>query len=158
MFLVIYVDDFKFAGPKNNLKLGWELLRKGLSIDPECEPGVYLGCAQERKDVTMKDGRRVTTMTYNMEDFLGSCVTRYLELAGPGTRLKAVNTSFIPEETKDSHAGKPSSATGVTILCKHCRTAQAVKEVSCSWCKKAFTPERVPDEPTSRNKKKKVSA
>ena len=47
--LVVYVDNFKFAGPKNNLKLGWELLRKGLSIEPECEPGVYLGFAQERR-------------------------------------------------------------------------------------------------------------
>ena len=29
LFLMIYVDDFKLAGPKQNLKQGWMLLRKG---------------------------------------------------------------------------------------------------------------------------------
>ena len=29
--LVIYVDDFKLAGPKANLKQGWEKLRKWLT-------------------------------------------------------------------------------------------------------------------------------
>ena len=30
--LVIYVDDFKMAGPKENLDKGLEFLRKGLEI------------------------------------------------------------------------------------------------------------------------------
>ena len=33
--LVIHVVDFKLAGPRKNLKLGWEFLRKGLRVDPE---------------------------------------------------------------------------------------------------------------------------
>ena len=28
LVLVVYVDDFKLAGPKNNLNKGWELLRE----------------------------------------------------------------------------------------------------------------------------------
>ena len=33
--LVIFVDDFKLAGPKNNTKRGWALLREGLDIETE---------------------------------------------------------------------------------------------------------------------------
>ena len=33
LVLVVYVDDFKMAGPKNNLKKGWELL---------CEKWIYI--------------------------------------------------------------------------------------------------------------------
>ena len=33
--LSVYVDDFKMAGSKHNLPLGWKLLRQGLHIEPE---------------------------------------------------------------------------------------------------------------------------
>ena len=33
LFLVIYVDEFKMAGPKDNLSSGWSLLQKGLVIE-----------------------------------------------------------------------------------------------------------------------------
>ena len=75
----------------------------------------------------MKAGRRMATMTYHMEDYLGSCVSRYLELAGPSARFKYVHTPFLPAETKGSDAGRPNSADGVMSLCTHCQTAQAVK-------------------------------
>eukprot|EP00969_Alexandrium_andersonii_P185973 8216779-Alexandrium_andersonii.AAC.1 len=35
LFLVIYVDDFKLAGPAGPLADDWKLLRKGLPIEPE---------------------------------------------------------------------------------------------------------------------------
>ena len=42
--LIVYVYDFKFPGPKENLKEGWTLIRKGM-ITGEPEPiGRYLGC------------------------------------------------------------------------------------------------------------------
>ena len=52
LFLVIYVDDFKLAGPKGNLAEGWRLLRtkslvtgeKGLDIEEPAPIGRYLGC------------------------------------------------------------------------------------------------------------------
>ena len=34
LMLVVYVDDFKLAGPKENLSTGWELLRNGDPKDP----------------------------------------------------------------------------------------------------------------------------
>jgi hypothetical protein len=44
---VIYVDDFKLAGPKENISQGWKLLRADLNIEPHKTVGVdetlYLG-------------------------------------------------------------------------------------------------------------------
>ena len=47
MFLVIYVDDFKMAGPAGNLQRGWEVIAKGLKIEPPGPLGLYLGCKHE---------------------------------------------------------------------------------------------------------------
>eukprot|EP00972_Heterocapsa_arctica_P112592 16432675-Heterocapsa_arctica.AAC.1 len=47
LHLVIYVDDFKLAGPTCNLKKGWSLLMEGLTIEPPTPVGVYLGCGHE---------------------------------------------------------------------------------------------------------------
>ena len=33
LFLVVYVDDFKLAGPATSLAQGWKLLREGLDIE-----------------------------------------------------------------------------------------------------------------------------
>ena len=41
---MIYVDDSKMAGPKQNLAQGWEMLRSKLNIEPETDLGLYLGC------------------------------------------------------------------------------------------------------------------
>ena len=69
LMLVVYVDDFKLAGPKENMAQGWALLRgetaqavgakarskdgpKGLGIEPEAtisETGTtFLGCIQKK--------------------------------------------------------------------------------------------------------------
>ena len=44
-------------------------------------------------------------MTYNMEDFLSSCVDRYLELAGNGVKLHTVSTPFLVEDQGTSVQG-----------------------------------------------------
>ena len=107
LFLVIYVDDSKMAGPKGNLSNGWYLLQKGLVIETPVPIGVYLGCRHE--EGTMKVGDIVArTMTYNMEDFLTSCVDRYLELAGDGVKLRIVTTPFLVEDQGTSPQGAPS--------------------------------------------------
>ena len=42
--LIVYVDDFKLAGPAANRIEGWKLVRKGITTG-EPEPiGRYLGC------------------------------------------------------------------------------------------------------------------
>ena len=35
---------------------------------------MYLGCNQSKGNVTLGNGHRVTTVTYDMEQFLRSCV------------------------------------------------------------------------------------
>ena len=122
VFLVIYVDDFKMAGPKSNLSSGWSLLQKGLVIETPVPIGVYLGCGHE--EGTTKVGDIVArTMTYNMEDFLTSCVDRYLELARNGVKLRSVATPFLVEDQGISPQGAPS---------------QSGPFSECPWCKHSF--------------------
>jgi hypothetical protein len=45
LFLVVYVDDFKMAGPTKNLSQGWSLIRKGVKTDDPQPLGKYLGCS-----------------------------------------------------------------------------------------------------------------
>ena len=47
LFLVVYVDDFKMAGPRDKLDKGWPLIRRGLDIELPGPIGVYLGCSHE---------------------------------------------------------------------------------------------------------------
>ncbi|MFM7985569.1 MAG: hypothetical protein ACKPKO_40275, partial [Candidatus Fonsibacter sp.] len=79
--LSVYVDDFKMSGPKGNMIAGWQALRGGLHIELEQRIGdkgaVYLGCRHVVKSLKLASGRVVTTMTYDMEDFLRSCIERY---------------------------------------------------------------------------------
>ena len=44
LYLVVYVDDFKMAGPSGNLAKGWSLIRKGVSTELPTPTGKYLGC------------------------------------------------------------------------------------------------------------------
>ena len=70
LFLVVYVDDFKLAGPRKNLAEGWRLLRMHLSIEPAKPIGLYLGCHHVLSTVRHSEGASVVVLQYNMEDFL----------------------------------------------------------------------------------------
>ena len=49
LFLMVYVDDFKMAGPEDRLEKGWELVREsGLKIEDPTPPGLFPGCVHER--------------------------------------------------------------------------------------------------------------
>ena len=60
-------------------------------------------------------------MTYDMEDFLTSCVDKYVELAGADADLRAYPTPFIREEHSESQAG--SRCEGPCVECPFCRYA-----------------------------------
>ena len=95
LLLIIYVDDFKMAGPESNLEAGWALLRTKLNIGPEGPLGMYLGCNQRREQMTLYGGILANVVIYDMESFLEQCVQRYVEVAPKGTKLKeAKNTVF----------------------------------------------------------------
>ena len=53
LVLVVYVDDFKMAGPQKNLAQGWSMLRTRLKIEPETGLDMYLGCNQSKGNVTL---------------------------------------------------------------------------------------------------------
>ncbi|CAE7357742.1 GIP, partial [Symbiodinium pilosum] len=44
LLLVIYVDDFKMAGPEGNLDKGWETINSVIDMDPAELFGRYFGC------------------------------------------------------------------------------------------------------------------
>ena len=43
LFLVLYVDDFKLAGPKANLAEGWKIITSGLHMQPPTALVYFLG-------------------------------------------------------------------------------------------------------------------
>ena len=70
LFLVIYVDDFKLAGPEANVAKGWAALRRGLSIEAEervSESCVsYVGCKLTKSVHRTTEGQMATALTYEM--------------------------------------------------------------------------------------------
>ena len=77
LMLVVYVDDFKLAGPKGNLGPGWDLIRKGVRTEDPTPAGKYLGCDHQIGEVHTHQG----------EDPLDACergVPRCLPAGGFG--------------------------------------------------------------------------
>ena len=123
---MIYVDDFKLSGPKQNMKEGWAKLRKGLSIETEKSltfeegviSGTYLGCEQEIRRTKMPDGKVITSFSYSMESFLGSCVDRYLELAPQALSLSLSPRPFS-QRTRKTGPPVVLAKTPVRLLSAH---------------------------------------
>ena len=44
LLLVVYVDDFKMSGPKENMPKGWDLIASKIDMDKPGEVNRYLGC------------------------------------------------------------------------------------------------------------------
>ena len=126
LLLVIYVDDLKLAGPSENLAKGWEMLRTVLRIEPETDLGLYLGCVLSQGETQLHNGKKVKTITYNMEGLLKLSVEKYLDIIGKDTKLKKVSTPGLPEETKRSPYRAPSDGK---------------RKVECPWCAHSFDPE-----------------
>ena len=126
LLLVIYVDDLKLAGPSENLAKGWEMLRTVLRIEHETDLGLYLGCVLSQGETQLHNGKKVKTITYNMEGLLKLSVEKYLDIIGKDTNLKKVSTPSLPEETKCSPYRAPSDGK---------------RKVECPWCAHSFDPE-----------------
>mgnify|MGYP007023072079 CR=1 FL=1 len=113
--LIIYVDDFKLSGPEDKLQLGWDLISKGLNIEPPAKLGLYLGCKHEESVRILPDtGKSVRVMEYNMEDFLRSCVDRYRELTGVHYMRQAA-TPFLAEPTGPDFTDGPNTVTNEEV-------------------------------------------
>ena len=59
LLLVIYVDDFKMAGPEGNLDKGWETINSVIDMDPAELFGRYFGCNhhEQRQVMLSRDDR-----------------------------------------------------------------------------------------------------
>ena len=85
VLLVVYVDDFKLAGPTTGVTKGWALLRRGFSIETEervlSNGTTYLGCKQFQSTHRRASGQVATALTYDMSNFVDSCIDRYKQLS-----------------------------------------------------------------------------
>ena len=116
LVLVVCVDDFKMAGPQKNLAQGWSMLRTRLKIEPETGLDMYLGCNQSKGSVTLGNGHRVTTVTYDMEQFLRSCVDRYLEVAGDVKLNQVVTPELARKEPVRGHLAPHAASVLMKLL------------------------------------------
>ena len=103
LLLVIYVDDLKLAGPSENLAKGWEMLRTVLRIEPETDLGLYLGCVLSQGETQLHNGKKVKTITYNMEGLLKLSVEKYLDIIGKDTKLKKYQLQAFQRKRKAAH-------------------------------------------------------
>jgi hypothetical protein len=95
MFLVVYVDDFKLAGPAKHMAEAWVAIRQGIVMEDPAPAGLYLGCKHELSDRVLPCRTTpVRTIEYNMEEFLRSCVERYQRLSGIA-HMRLVPTPFL---------------------------------------------------------------
>ena len=109
MFLVVYVDDFKLAGPKSLMKGCWDAIRRGIRAEDPFPVGKYLGCDHVTSlRVDPKSGAKLRVMEHDMSDFMRSCVGRYVELAGvERSSLRKASTPFLAEVREPSPARDP---------------------------------------------------
>ena len=112
LLLIIYVDDFKLAGPEKNIDAGWALLRSKLNIGPEGPLAMFLGCNQRRDTIKLHGGILANVVIYDMESFLEQCVLRYLEVAPKGTKMREAKTPFLHDEGKHGPSRDPTKIKG----------------------------------------------
>ena len=116
-FLVVYVDDFRMAGPEKSLPKMWEAIRGRIKLGETERSGKFLGCectlltrefpagGDPWRDFTPAPGMKLITancIEYNMEHFLSQSVDIYCTLAKISrASLKKVSTPFIDEAQAD---------------------------------------------------------
>jgi hypothetical protein len=118
LLLTIYVDDFKLAGPEQNLSKSWDLLRQRIDIGPASRTGMYLGCNIIKQQIRLGSGKTANAVVYDMESFLGQCVDKYLHVAGCDIPLRNAKTPFLHNSGADSVYRCPSTS----------------DEAPCKWC------------------------
>ena len=77
LFLVVYVGDFKHAGPSANLAVGRALPRALLQLEDPAPAHLYWWCLHEQREATTPDNASARAIVYNMEDYLRNTVAKY---------------------------------------------------------------------------------
>ena len=113
--------------------------------------GLYLGCKHTQGKVTLPNGNVAKTISYDMEDFLDSCVTRYIDLAteiqGAAPKNRVVGVPCLEDGRGESPFGSPCAPTGTPgVFCPWCNNnfpiagnesdpIEALREVECKKTK-----------------------
>ena len=72
LFLMVYVDDFKMAGPSANFAKGWRMIRQKIKTDEPHAVTKCLGCEHLVRDTNV-GGVSVKQMEYNTRPFFEQC-------------------------------------------------------------------------------------
>ena len=75
MFLIVYVDDFKMAGPVEHFDKLWKLILGLIEMDPPEPVNTFLGCNHAVSEITVDNSLR-RVMVYDMAK---RCVTIRVE-------------------------------------------------------------------------------
>ena len=117
LFLMVYVDDFKLAGPSLHIAEGWELIKSKVKLDDggPSPMGLCLGCHRETFD-RVSDGHKVKGVRYNMENALLQALEHYKSLCdthGHKPNLRPVETPFNNTTTLDPDVDAVDEEKGV---------------------------------------------
>ena len=142
LFLSVHVDDIKFAGKKQNIKLIWKVLNKEVDLGESTSflAHVYLGCTERQCEISkdIVDNYRfmfesrisagatsklpcseklsISSWSYDMEGHAKKCVERYYELANKTTQqIYKVSTPCL-----DDHHVKEEELKSVGDMSKVC--------------------------------------
>ena len=119
LYLCIYIDDFKMAGPQQHLADMWDKLGKLITLTPAEPVRQYLGCHHRTWPEKDKDGNEIRVLRYDMSDFLHSCCNRYEELAGGPVQWQPGSTPFLDNDDEVAARSLPI-ATGDGLQCPFC--------------------------------------
>ena len=76
---MVYVDDFKMAGPAEHMAKGWDLIRQKVKLEKPSQMGLCLGCHHAPFE-KVYDGAKVRGVRYDMENSLLEAVEHYKRL------------------------------------------------------------------------------
>ena len=114
LLLMVYVDDFKMAGPAGNLEAGRKTITGGIKLVGIGLVPTYLGCDDATFEGTV-DGKPVRGINDDMKPVMESCVDAYRKIVGkPGLHLPRVDTPFLGEDG-GGNAPPPRSMCGNTV-------------------------------------------
>ena len=123
---VIYVDDFKLAGPEHEVAQAWKDISDigGIKITEPERSTNFLGCKHHVERNVNANGVSVSKITYDMEDFLRECCSTYEDLAttqGQKVTWTPVDTPFIEETDWDDTSKRPVTEDEDGYKCSFCQ-------------------------------------
>ena len=101
LLLLVYVDDFKLAGPEENLADGWVLISKLVEMSSPKPVDKFLGCIHIECTATL-DGKTVRAIEYGMSAYAASRVKLFcecIESVQPGSADLA-KPAYIPNQSQ----------------------------------------------------------